>query len=51
MVKYHQGKLNVVADALSRHHEDTMEDHAISSPSFAVFDALHHELTIDTKAL
>jgi hypothetical protein len=50
-VEYRQGKLNVVVNALSRRHEETMEVHAISSPSFMVFDALRHELTIDTEAL
>jgi hypothetical protein len=49
-VQYRQGKLNVFADALSRRHEETMGVHAISSPSFAVFDALRHELMTDTEA-
>jgi hypothetical protein len=51
VVEYRQGKLNVVADALSRQHEDSMCIHAISSPSFTVFDDLRAELQNSSNAL
>jgi hypothetical protein len=50
-VEYQQGKLNVVADALSHPHEDTMGINMISSPSFMVYDALRAELAASPKAL
>jgi hypothetical protein len=47
-IEYRQGKLNVVDDALSHRHEDTMGINAISNPSFAVYDAMCTELAIST---
>jgi hypothetical protein len=43
--------LNVVADALSHQHEDSMGVHVISSPSFVVYDALRAELQASPEAL
>jgi hypothetical protein len=43
-VEYWQGKFNVVADALSRRNEDSMEVHALSSPSFILYAQLRDEL-------
>jgi hypothetical protein len=42
-VEYRQGKLNVVADALSRRTEDSMVTYSLSSPTFTLYDQLHHE--------
>jgi hypothetical protein len=39
-VVYRQGKLNGAADALSRQEEDPAAVHAISSPTFELFDKL-----------
>jgi hypothetical protein len=50
-VEYRQGKLNVVADALSRRDEATMESHALSSPSFASYNTLRNELSMHPRAL
>jgi hypothetical protein len=43
-VEYWQGKFNVVVDAVSRCNEDSMEVHALSSPSFVLYDQLRDEL-------
>jgi hypothetical protein len=51
VVEYQQGKFNVVTDALSRQHEDSMGIHAISGPSLEVFDALRAELQDSPEAL
>jgi hypothetical protein len=51
VVEYRQGTLNVVADALSHQHEDSMGIHVISSPSFVVYDALRAELQASPEAL
>jgi hypothetical protein len=50
-VEYRQGKLNAVADALSRCHKEILGMHTISSPSFTVFDSLRNELTTNTETL
>jgi hypothetical protein len=50
-VEYRQGKLNVVADALSRRDEATMESHALSSPPFATYNTLRNELNMHPKAI
>jgi hypothetical protein len=50
-VEYRQGKLNVVADALSRRDEATMESHALSSPSFALYNTLRNELNMHPRAI
>jgi hypothetical protein len=42
-VEYRQGKFNVVTDALSQHNEDVMAAHAVSSPSFVLYDQLRAE--------
>lgn len=43
-VEYRPGRLNVVADALSRRDTEVMSTHAVSAPSFAVCDDLKHEI-------
>jgi hypothetical protein len=43
IVEYRQGKLNVVADSLSRCIEDSMATHSLSSPTFTLYDQLCHE--------
>ncbi|CAO2038547.1 unnamed protein product [Urochloa humidicola] len=43
-VEYRLGWLNTVADALSRRDRDTMELHALSSPSFDIYNELHREM-------
>jgi hypothetical protein len=43
-VEYRQGKFNVVADALSRRNEDSLAAHAISMPSFLLYDQLRTEI-------
>ena len=50
MVEYRPGKQNGAADALSRRHEDALAVHALSMPSFEVFDALRQELAADQRA-
>jgi hypothetical protein len=50
-VEYRQGKLNIVADALSRRDEATMESHALSSPSFASYNTLRNELNMHPRAI
>ena len=47
--EYRLGKLNTMADALSRHDEDGLVVHAPSSPIVLVYDTLRHELNIDLK--
>jgi hypothetical protein len=37
--------------ALSRRDEETMESHALSSPSFAVYSTLRDELNMHPRAL
>jgi hypothetical protein len=49
-VKYRPGKLNTVADALSRWDEDSTVVHTHSSPIFAVYDTLRHELGANLQA-
>jgi hypothetical protein len=49
-VEYRQGKFNVVADALSRRNEDCMEVHALSSPSFVLYDQLRDQLAMLPQA-
>jgi hypothetical protein len=43
IVEYRTGKLNGAADALSRREEDVTVFHAISAPTFALFDKLRVE--------
>ena len=50
MVEYRPGKQNGAADALSRRHEDALAVHALSMPSFEVFDTLRQELAADHRA-
>jgi hypothetical protein len=49
-VEYRQGKLNGAADALSRREEDTAVVHAISSPTFELFDKLCDEIQHSLEA-
>jgi hypothetical protein len=44
-VEYQQGKFNVVTDALSRHDVDSLAAHAISTPSFLLYDQLRAEIS------
>jgi hypothetical protein len=46
-VEFCPGRLNVVADALSRRHEDQGTLMAISAPRFDIFDDLRREQSID----
>jgi hypothetical protein len=50
-VEYRTGKLNGVADALSRRDEDTAEINSISAPQFQLFDTLRTEATTDPQIL
>jgi hypothetical protein len=50
-VEYRPGKLNGAADALSRRDEDTGTVHAISAPTFQVFDTLRAEAASDNQVL
>jgi hypothetical protein len=50
-VKYRQGKLNTIADALSCCHEEGATLNAISSPLFAAYDMLREELKANVEAL
>ncbi|XP_066396122.1 uncharacterized protein [Miscanthus floridulus] len=43
-VEYRLGRLNTVADALSRHHGDDLALLALSVPSFKLFNELRQEL-------
>jgi hypothetical protein len=49
-MEYRQGKLNGAADALSRQEEDTAVVHAISSPTFELFDKLCDEIQHSLEA-
>lgn len=46
-VEYRSGKLNTMADALSRRDEDSASLHVISAPSFELFEVLRFELHTD----
>lgn len=46
-VEYRPGRLNTVADALSRRGDDAASLNAISAPSFQLYDELRHELQED----
>jgi len=50
-VEYRSGKLNTVADALSRRDEDTPSACALSAPSFELYDTLREELSSDAQAV
>jgi hypothetical protein len=50
-VEYRQGKFNVVADVLSRHHEDELQVHALSTTIFEAYDTLRQELLIQPQAI
>jgi hypothetical protein len=50
-VEYRPGKLNGAVDALSRCDEDTATVHAISVPTFQVFDTLRAEAASDNQVL
>jgi hypothetical protein len=50
-VVYRQGKLNGAADALSRQEEDPAAVHAISSPTFELFDKLRDEIQHSPEAV
>lgn len=43
-IEYKPGRLNTVADALSRRDSDHFTSHAISSPSFVFYDELRQEI-------
>ena len=43
-VEFRLGSLNMVADALSRRHDNDAAAHAISGPSFELFDELRREV-------
>jgi hypothetical protein len=50
-VEYRQGKLDVVADALSRRHEETLHVHALSGTTFDAYDTLQEELLTHPQAI
>jgi hypothetical protein len=50
-VECRPGKLNGAVDALSRCDEDTATVHAISVPTFQVFDTLRAEAASDNQVL
>jgi len=43
-VEFRPGTFNIMADALSRHHDDDAAAHAISGPSFELFAELRREV-------
>jgi hypothetical protein len=49
-IEYWPGKLNTTDDTLSRRDEDGTAVRALSSPIFAVYDTLWHELSTDLQA-
>jgi hypothetical protein len=49
-VVYRARKQNAAADALSRRDEEALSIHALSTTSFAVFDAIRQELLADPRA-
>jgi hypothetical protein len=46
-VEFHPGKMNIVADALSRREDDQGLLMALSSPSFTLFDTLRATMATD----
>jgi hypothetical protein len=50
-VEYRPGKLNAATDALSRHEEDIVVVHTISTPTFALVDNLQTEFQQDAEAI
>jgi hypothetical protein len=50
-VEYRPGKLNGAVDALSQRDEDNATVHAISAPTFQVFDILRAEAATDNQVL
>jgi hypothetical protein len=50
-VEYHQGKFNVVADALSHHHEEMLQVHALLGTIFEAYDMLQKELVTHPQAI
>lgn len=50
-VEYRPGKLNTVADALSRRDEETPTVYALSAPTFELYEVLRAELRADPQAL
>jgi hypothetical protein len=49
-VEYRQGKLSGAADTLSHQEEDTAAVHAISSPTFELFNKLRDEIQHSPEA-
>lgn len=49
-VEYRPGKLNTVADALSRRGSEALAVRAVLGPSFALYDDLRAELLRDPQA-
>jgi hypothetical protein len=49
-VEYRPGKLNTVADALSRRDSDMPAVRAVSAPTFALYDDLRVEQLSDPQA-
>jgi len=47
MIEYRPGTLNIVADALFRREGDNLRLHAVTTPSFQLFDDLRRELQLD----
>ena len=47
MIEYRPGTLNIVADALSQRDGDNLLLHAVTAPSFQLFDDLRRELQLD----
>jgi hypothetical protein len=50
-IEYRQGKFNVVANALSRQHEETLHVHALSGTIFDAYDTLREELLTHPQAI
>jgi hypothetical protein len=48
-VEYHPGRLNTVADALSRHDSEELSLSAISSPTFQNYDNIKQEIDASTE--
>jgi hypothetical protein len=48
-VEYRHGRLNTVADALSRRDSEKISLHTISTPTFQLYDDIRNAINVDTE--